>query len=357
MIRLKWSFIYLFVIFFTDFSTASTDAGIDKKVIERFEINWESMRYNKTVTQYNPDVSSNQQPSRADENLTLRCQVEVKDPNLVLGISRKGFLTRLTDGKRQNIEISQQEPEFRSPPMPAMRNMPGSMPIFRPMDMWYEGLRYHRRFTQPPKVPRWRALLRKFFRIPQPPFKPELIDELQPPSVQFELDLELLESSGGEIRSLEGYYYALVAESVDHVEVPFEPNDQWVRLTDEVAIQVREAECTISGTRTRYNYEIEEDRTAAGRGISRLSVGDYLPQKMVMGRQFIKQDGKTLNRSMGPGFLSAHVGGSGSGTHSSSGWPIEKIRFLIAVNPKHYKIPFKLKNIPLPNPESKNEKE
>ncbi len=355
MIRLRWSFIYAVIIIFTDFSIASTDGVIDKKVTNLFEINWESMRYNKTVTQYNPEVSSNQQPSRADENLTLRCQVEIKDPNLVLGISRKGFLAGLTDSNRRNIEINQEEPESRTPSMPAMRNMPRNMPMPRPMDMWYEGLRYHKRFTQPPKVPRWRALIRKFLRIPQPPFKPELIDELQPPSVQFELDLGLLESSGGEIRSLKGYYYALVAESVEHVEVPFEPNDQWVRLTDDVAIQVREAKCTISGTRTRYNYEIEENRTAR-RGISRLSVGDYLPEKMVMGRQFVKQDGKPHDRSMGPGFISAHVGGSGSGTHSSSGGPIEKIRFVIAVNPNHYKIPFELKNIPLPDPESKEGK-
>jgi len=50
---------------------------------------------------------------------------------------------------------------------------------------------------------------------------------------------------------------------------------------------------------------------------------------------------------VGFGFLPTHVGGSGGGSHSGSGKPIKKIRFVIAVNPKHYKIPFELKNIPL----------
>lgn len=357
MIRSRQCFIYLVIFIFSDFSMASSDAGIDKKVTELFEINWESMRYNKSVEQYNPEVSSNRQPSRTDERLTLNCRVEIKDPNLVLGISRKGFLTELTDSKKRNIEINQQESESM-PSMPAMRNMPGNMPRFRSMDMWYEGLRYTMQFTQPPTVPRWKALLFKYLRIPQKPFKPKLVNQLEPSHLQFDLDLGLLETSGGEIRSLKGYYYALMAESIENVEVPFEPNDQWVRLTDDVAIQVLEAKYTISGSKTRYNYEIEQDQSAR-RGMDRLSVGDYLPEKIVMGRQFIRADGEPLERSMGLGFLPAHIGGSGSGSHSGSGSasPIEKIRFVIAVNPKHYKIPFEITKIPLPNPESKEEKE
>jgi hypothetical protein len=351
MIRLRWGFIYFVIALLAGFSMAATDAGIDKKVMDHFEINWESLRYNKTVTQYNPEVSSNQQPSRTDENLTLGCKVEIKDPNLVLGIARNGVLTEMTDSKRQNIEISQEQPGLGGPGTAGMRSMPSRWS----MEMAYEGLRYEKRFTQPPVISRWRALLRKFLRIPQTPFRPVLVDELQPAHLQFELDLGLLETSGGKIRSLKGYFYALMAESVEHIEVPFEPNDQWVRLTDDVAIQVREARNTISGSRTRYNFEIEEDRKAARRGMDRLSVGDYLPEKIVMDRQFVKEDGEPFDLDMGFGFLPAHVGGRGSG--SGSGGPVKKIRFVIAVNPKHCKIPLELKNIPLPNPELKDEKE
>jgi hypothetical protein len=354
MIHFGRSFIYVIIVIFIDISIASADGDIDKKVTDLFEINWESMRYVKSVTQYNPKVSSNQQPSRADEKLTLNCRVEIKDPNLILGISRKGFLTGLTDSRRRNIELDQEEPESVRPSMPAMRNMP----VAGSMDMWYEGLRYERRFTQPPKIPRWRLLLYKYLRIQPKPFKPELVNELQPARLQFDLDLGLLETSGGEIRNLKGYYYALVAESIEHVEVPFEPNDQWVHLTDDVAIQVKEAECKISDSGMRYNFDIEEDQSSR-RGIPNLAVGDYLPEKMVMGRQLIKADGEPTDPSMGHGFLPVHVYGSGSGSHSGSRGinPIKKIRFVIAVNPKHYKVTFELKNIPLPNPESKEEKE
>lgn len=354
MARFRCGFIYLIIVIFTNFSTASTDAGIDKKVTRMFEINWESMQYDRSVTINNPEVASNQQPSRAKENLTLRCKVEIKDPNQVLGISRKGFLTEMTDSKGRNIEINQQEPESRSPPMPAMRNMPINIPSRRSMEMAYEGLRYHPNFTQPPKVPRWKALLIKYLKIPQKPFRPVLVNQLDPPRLQFELDLGVFESSGGEIRNLKGYYYVLMAESLEYVEVPFEPNDQWVTLTDEVSIQIREARNTISGSGTRYNFEIEESQSSR-RGIGRLAAGDYLPEKMITGRQLIKTDGEPFDPSMGFGFLPAHVGGSGSG--SGSGGPIEKIRFVIAVNPQHYKIPFELKYIPVPNPESTEQTE
>jgi hypothetical protein len=354
MIRLRWSFIYFVVIIFTNFSIASSDVDVDKKVTSLFKINWESMRYNKTVTQYKPKVSSNKQTSSANESLTLSCEIEIKDPNLVLGISRKGLLTGLTDGNKRSIEISQEQSELSRPPMAGMQRAPSRWS----MEMAYEGLSYHRQYTQPPTIPRWRALLRKFLRIPQKPFTPVLVNQLDPPRVQFELDLGLLERSGGKIRSLKGYYYALIAESVEYVEVPFEPNEKWVKLTEDTTIQVRVARNTISGSRTRYNYEIEEDRPGRG-GIPYLAVGEYLPEKMVMGRQLIKQDGEPLDSSMGHGFLPVNVGGSGSGSHSGSGGAsyIKKIRFVIAVKPKHCKIPFELKNIPLPNPDSKEEKE
>ena len=354
MIRLRWSFLYLIIIIFTDLSMASADANVDKKVTNLFEINWESMRYDKSVSRYNPKISPNKQASRADENLILSCEIEIKDPKLVLGISRKGVLTAMTDGKKQNIEINQQLPESRRTTMPEMRNIPSP----RSMEMAYEALRYRRKMTQPPKISRWRAFLYKYLRYPQKPSKPALVNELQPSRIRFGLDIGLLEPSGGEIRNLKGYYYALMAESIEHVDVPFEPNEKWVSLTDETEIQVKEANCTISGSRIRYNYDIEENRTGGNR-MFMLSVENYLPEKMVMGRQLIGQDGKQINRSPGMGSLPAHVGGRGSGSGSGSGGisPIKKIRFVIAVNPKHYKIPFEIKKIPLPNPESKEAKE
>jgi hypothetical protein len=350
MIRLRCSFVGVIIVMVANLSMASSDGDVDKKVARLFEISWESMTYHKTVTQYNPEVSSSQHPSRAKEDLMLQCKVDIKDPNLVLGVTRKGFLTAMTDSEKRDIEIDQQEPEPQRPPAGAV----GNMPMPRSMDMMYEGLRYRRRYTQPPKVPRWRALLRKFLRIQPAPFRPMLVTELEPARLQLDLDLGVLERSGGKIRSLKGYYYALMAESVEYVDVPFEPNDQWVRLTEEVSIRFRQARNTISGSGTRYNLEIDESQSAR-RGLPSFSVGDILPEKMVTGRKLIKEDGEPFDRPSGLGFLPPHVGGSEVG--SGSGGPIKEIRFVIAVKPKHCKIPFELKNIPLPNPDSKAEEE
>ena len=93
-----------------------------------------------------------------------------------------------------------------------------------------------------------------------------------------------------------------IAEATEHIEVPFEPNDHWVQLTDELEIQVKEAEYKIEENRIRYSYEIEENRIGEMR-IHGISVGEYLPDKIVMGRQMIRKDGKLLNRPMGFGSL------------------------------------------------------
>ena len=81
----------------------------------------------------------------------------------------------------------------------------------------------------------------------------------------------------------------------------------------------------------------------------RLTVGDFLPDRVVVAQQLIGQDGKPSRHHSGFRSIPAHVGGSGRGGGSNVG-RIEKIRFVIALNPKQYKVPFKLEDIPLPNP-------
>lgn len=80
-----------------------------------------------------------------------------------------------------------------------------------------------------------------------------------------------------------------------------------------------------------------------------ISVNDPLPSRIVVTRQFIGSDGKPTHHFSGIRRLPAHVGGNGSGSGGDSG-QIQKIRFVIAVNPTHYKIPFAFEHIPLPKP-------
>ena len=335
--RLRRSLIYVIIITFTGLSSGLADAEIDKKVTDLFGVNWESVRYNRSVSRYNLEVSSNEQNSRASESLSLSGQILIKDPNLVLGTCQQGVITEMTDRQGRNIESGQELPQSRN--------------------MSYEGLRYRQRYTQPPKLPRWKNFVRSILRIRPASFRPERINELQPARLDMQLDIGLLGSSGGQITEIKGYYFALMAESVEYVEVPFEPNDNWIRLTDDLEIMVQEAECATTSSRIRYNYNIQERRTGDDRPY-RLTVEDYLPERIVTDRHFVGADGKPIDRFMGISRLPGRVGGGGSGSRSDSRGviPIEKIRFVIAVNPSHYKVPFEFKNIPLPDPELRQDK-
>jgi hypothetical protein len=318
---------------FTGLSIGSVEVGVDKKATDLFEVNWESVRYNKSVSRNNLKISSDQQDSRVSENLSLLCQVEIKDPNLVLGICTEGIITEMTDNQGQKVDPGQKLPQLKH--------------------MSYEGPRYRQRYTQRPKLSRWRTVINSIFRIQQTPFRPQLYNELQPSRLNMQLDIGLLDPPEGEIKSLKGYFYAMTAESLEYVDVPFEPNNTWVRLTDDLDIQVSEAQCTVSPSRVRYNYSIEE-RRAGGNRRNRLTAADYLPEKIVTSRQFIGIDGKPTRSFSGLNSLPAHVTGRGSGSGNYA--RIEKIRFVIAVKPSHHKIPFELKKIPLPDPESREEK-
>jgi hypothetical protein len=325
--------ITIIIIILAGLSIGSAEIKVDKKVNKLFEVNWEAVRYGKSVSRYNTKVSSNRQESSANESLNLTCQVEIKDPNIVLGICQVGVITEMKDGKGQNIDPGQKIPPLKH--------------------MSYDAPRYRRRYSQRPQLPKWKSMIRSLLRVRPAPFQPQLINVLQPSRLDMQLDIGLLEPSGGKIKSLKGYFYALTAASLEYVEVPFEPNNTWVRLTDDLEIRVNEARSTSLGSRARYNYNIEERRVGGDR-MNRLTPETYLPERMVTGRQFIGIDGKPADHFRGINRLPAHVGGGGSGGGGNT--QIDKIRFVIAVNPSHHKIPFELKKIPLPDPELREEK-
>lgn len=309
-------------------SAVWAESEIDTKLAKSFVVKWDSIQYNQTLL--NPEISSNRQNLR--ESLRLSCNIEILDPNKTLGTCQYGKITELTVGPGRQIDISRYTPDSSHMP--------------------YEGLRYNQRFIQPPSPPKWQALLRSVLRHKQPQRSlPQLINELQPNNMSIPLDIVLLEPHSGQINHIKGYFYALVAESIEYIDVPFEPNVNWVTLTSDINIQVRKAECRTSSTRLSYDLDIVVD-TPGRNSMNRIMVWDPLPKRIVIDRQLIGKDGKSLDRHRITRRLPANIGGSSSGSYSDSGGvgPIEKIRFVIAVNPSHYKIPFELKNIPLPNP-------
>ena len=161
--------------------------------------------------------------------------------------------------------------------------------------------------------------------------------------MQIDLNVGLGEKSTEKIGRVKGYFHALVAESYEYVDVPFKTSDKWHRLTPDVEIQVRDAWCRDSSFRLSTRARPER-----GMSMHSLSADSYLPERMVVDRQFINDKGETRN-SGGFRRLPFSVGGGMSGSGCFEG-TIEKVRYTIAVNPTHYEIPFMLENIPLPKP-------
>lgn len=294
----------------------------DVKLARHFTVNWTMAGYTKAVRIYNPKVSSTQ--PETSEQLSISLRVEISDPKLILGISREPEATEIVDDLGRPIPI------------------PQTRPSARPLRQGYEGLRYSPRHRTPPRT--WMTRVRSFLEgSSNRPGAPELVMELQPSQMTLQFAPGLLPDNAKAISHIKGCFRALVAESIEHVDVPFEPNENWVQVTPNAEIRVRQAQCTESS----YEYHIETYPAGGGPGPFR-SVGEALPERLVVGREFIDQDGKPTAHGGPQRTLHAPLGGHGSG--SGRDIHIAKIRYLIAVNPAHRKVSFEVRDIPLPKP-------
>ena len=160
--------------------------------------------------------------------------------------------------------------------------------------------------------------------------------------MQIHLDCGLSKQAGGEIGRVKGHFLALVAESLEYVEVSFKPSD-WVRLTPDLEIQLHHTECT----ERKFSFHIRR-RPEGGPSMRNLSVRDYLPDRVVVARELIVEDGKRSQHPLGIQRLPADILGGTNGAGSDC--LIKSIRFVIAVNPTHHEIPFVLEHVPFPKP-------
>ena len=295
----------------------------ERKAADKFKVSWSSITYDKKVSLRNP-AASGEREQQVSETLSLYFEVESLDPNLVLGICPEHVIEEVTDGEGANIEF-----------------FPVST---RSSNMKYEALHYRRRYARPPGPAWWKTAIRSVLRLPpKAKIQGRWVSELEPNRMQIKLDAGLSRQDGGEIGRVKGHFYALVAESVEYVEIPFKPSDEWVRLTPGMEIRLRDAQCTEKRFLFRTNR-----RPAGGASIRTMSVQDYFPERVVAARELIGEDGKPISHPLGIQRLPAHLleGTNGGGSDCL----IKSIRFVIAVNPTHYEIPFVLEHIPLPRP-------
>jgi hypothetical protein len=284
-----------------------------------FEVSLEKAAYRFSASVSN---SSDDQRKQATEQLELYCKVKVLNPNLVtLGISSRGIITQFENEKGENVDVVYQ------------------IELTNRLNR-YNAPRYRSGPVVPSKPVRPAILKRQQTNGSEP----QWTDFLEPVLMRLELDPRLPGRESKKINHIKGYFYVLMADSIEYIEVPFEPNETWVRLTPDVEIQVLEAESTESD----YRYRVETRRDEKAFEGSSLYPGYDLPKQLPLKQEFLNKQGKSIRNghSMSTD-LYASVGEEGGGAGSNIG-SIETIRFAIAVNPSHHKIPFELDNILLP---------
>jgi hypothetical protein len=305
-------------------SAAQSAPKSETKVHNNFKVNWSSITYKKSLKLRNPAVAKGRQRELV-EGLSISCQIEVLEPSRVLGLCREPIIEKIIDDKGKSVEIG------------SVSRGSG--------DMKYDLLRYRRRSVR--TSPRLKNAIRSALGLRRKTIsRPKWFKELESSGMQINLDVELSKQPGEKIARVEGHFYALVTESLEYVDVPFKrSDDDWVRLTPDMEIRLPNPWCEESRYRLQIRARPDEDRSTASFHVHR-----YLPNRLLVERRVLGPDDKLIDHPTAIRGLPrliidecAVYGGKGLGQ-------IEKVRFVIAVNPTHYEIPFVLENIPLPRP-------
>lgn len=274
------------------------------KTARGLNVHWSRVEYYKELR--NPDIPPQYQNSLEPERFSISFVIKMADPRLLLGISIDPTIEKIKDSRGVVIDINQKPPQTKR--------------LYHNVTLmsWLTTIN----LNHPERT-----------KIPTEQCTPRM-----------ELDTSLHERLGNRIGLLKGYYEGLMAESFEYIDVPFRPNKNWVRLTEEVEIRVVDAR----NVPNAYYYNIEqypEDAISA----KRVAIGEQLPHKLVVGRQMIGRNHSIVSAggsfTISGGGSGAGIGGKGEGIGSA-----ETIRYIIAVNPAHVIIPVELRDIPLSVP-------
>ncbi len=301
--------------------TARSDSEVQKNVEGNFEVGLYSISYSETASPQNDGLRGDQQQN-IPKTLLISCQVEVLDPKFVLGMSPSPVIEESVDDEGRDIEVL---------PLPGSSHRLYSPPRFHPL------------MVVPPQPGKWTNAFRSVLRLSvKRGSTRHRISKLQPSMMHIGLSVGMNGRPERRIRRIKGYFHVLVAESFEYVDVRFQKSDTWVRLTPDVEVQVRDASCS------DLLYRLSTE--AGWRGGARmrpLSPDTQIADRLVVGRQLVGSGNRPAHRHSGGYCLPYHVGGRLSGGSTRQ---ITKIRYLIAVNPRHYEIPFVLENISVPKP-------
>ncbi len=270
------------------------------------KVRWTCLIYEKTLQ--NRAIGPQDRDSKPAESLSLSCKIEMTDPRLLLATVPGVVIERITDARGHELKAGLGD--FQSAGM------------YRQDSFLIHWLKFNQ------QIDGTRGAGGRTMRSP-----PRLA-----------LDPRLREQAKGGIKLIKGHYTGLMAESIEYVDVPFRADDEWIRITPELEIRVLEARNVAS----MHHYKIEQ-RPMIRPFPSDYSVGDSFPNRLVLAEQVVVRNNSGVS-GFGGGLSSGGTDDSENRIGTSAGSGIgraEKIRYVIAVNPAHKKIPFELKDIPL----------
>ena len=180
----------------------------------------------------------------------------------------------------------------------------------------------------------------------------------RPPRLSLTFPMDPAEGYPSLLRELGFSLYALTAEYIQYIEVPFRASDQWIAILPDYQLKIEEA---VSEGKN-YAYRMLFRYTGQGeRPSSHISVreDEPLPRYWDMGLTFLNAEGKDVFKVAGPGSSGSSRGSSGSGeghgVYSATGHgecgacgAVKTILFRFAVNPSEVELSYVLNDIPVP---------
>ncbi len=275
-------------------------------------VRWKSILMKKTL--YNPAVSTKERSSNESETMTVTCDIEMPEYQLVLGVCSEPIITQVSDSRDNVLDVNQEKNarqyKYSFNPVAIMERIKGG--DTRMPEGW-------------PKHPKHGEQ-------------------------KLDISSMLHEPIEGGIGRIKGYFNILVADSIEYIELPYEPGYEWIELTPDLQIKVAEAQ-NISGM---YHYNIDVITNTQKHykmiGVPEASVGDTLPSRFVFSIGTVEPPKPFAMYSGG-----FNAGGTqwrvkdGKGVMSGQGYGVvDKFRIAIANNPSHHEIPFEIERIPLP---------
>lgn len=180
----------------------------------------------------------------------------------------------------------------------------------------------------------------------------------RPPRLSLTFPMDPAEGYPSLLRELGLSFYALTAEYIQYIEVPFRASDQWIGILPEYQLRIEEAisEGKSYAYRMLFRYTGEGERPS-----SHISVreDEPLPKYWDMGLTFLNAEGKDVFKVAVPGSSGSSRGSSGSGeghgVYSATGHGecgacggVKTIQFKFAVNPAEVELSYVLNDIPVP---------